>query len=41
MLSDDFVMKDQTGGFGNGFGAETQFVGANAPSSAQIKYLLY
>ncbi|MBT8274240.1 MAG: hypothetical protein KJO77_10565 [Bacteroidia bacterium] len=34
------VMKDQSGGFGNGFGAETQFVGRNAPSSAQIKYLL-
>ncbi len=34
------VMKDQSGAFGNGFGAETQFVGASAPSSAQIKYLL-
>ena len=38
--SDPFVMKDQSGGFGNGFGAETQFVGRNAPSGALIKYLL-
>lgn len=37
--SGKFVMKDQ-GGFASGFGAETQFVGGNPPSSAQIKYLL-
>ncbi len=38
--SDPFVMRDQSGNFGNGFGAETQFVGANPSRSAQIKYLL-
>jgi len=38
--SQPFVMKDRSGGFGNGFGAETQFVGANGPSGAMIKYLL-
>ncbi len=38
--SHPFVMSDQTGSFGNGFGAETQFVGPSASRSAQIKYLL-
>jgi hypothetical protein len=38
--SDPFIMKDQSGSFGNGFGAETQFVGANPSTAAQIKYLL-
>ncbi len=38
--SEPFVMKDGGGGFGNGFGAETQFVGSNGPSGALIKYLL-
>jgi len=38
--SEPFVMKDATGAFGNGFGAETQFVGSNGPSGALIKYLL-
>ena len=38
--SHPFVMKDQSGAFGNGFGAETQFVGGNGPSGALIKYLL-
>lgn len=33
------VMRDQSG-FAGSFGVETQFVGANAPRSAQIKYLL-
>ncbi len=33
------VMKDQ-GGFGSNFGTETQFVGRNPSSVAQIKYLL-
>ncbi|MBT8266927.1 MAG: hypothetical protein KJP20_10320 [Bacteroidia bacterium] len=37
--SKPFVMRDQ-GGFAGSFGAETQFVGASAPRSAQIKYLL-
>lgn len=37
--SEPFVMKDQSG-FASGFGSETQFVGASAPQSAQIKYLL-
>ncbi|SDB37905.1 Sortilin, neurotensin receptor 3 [Flavobacteriaceae bacterium MAR_2010_188] len=35
-----FVMKDQTGAFGNGSGRETQFVGPNPNTGAQIKYLL-
>ncbi|MBT8288216.1 MAG: hypothetical protein KJO00_09365 [Bacteroidia bacterium] len=38
--SEPFIMKDQSGSFGNGFGAETQFVGSNGPGGAQIKYLL-
>lgn len=38
--SKPFVMKDGSGSFGNGFGAETQFVGENGPSGALIKYLL-
>lgn len=38
--SKPFVMKDGSGGFGNGFGAETQFVGSNGPSGALIKYIL-
>jgi len=33
------VMKDQ-GGFGGDFGTETQFVGQNPSTAAQIKYLL-
>lgn len=33
------VMKDQ-GGFGGSFGTETQFVGQNPSTAAQIKYLL-
>ena len=33
------VMRDQSG-FAGAFGGETQFVGASAPRSAQIKYLL-
>ncbi|MDA3906778.1 MAG: hypothetical protein PF484_11950 [Bacteroidales bacterium] len=33
------VMKDQ-GGFGSNFGTETQFVGQNPSTAAQIKYLL-
>lgn len=38
--SEPFVMSNQSGGFGNGFGAETQFVGQNRASGVQIKYLL-
>ena len=37
--SDPMVMKDQSG-FAGSFGSETQFVGASAPSSGQIKYVL-
>lgn len=33
-------MNDNSGSFGNGFGAETQFVGQNPSTAAQIKYLL-
>jgi hypothetical protein len=33
-------MKNSSGGFGNGFGAETQFVGSNGPSGALLKYIL-
>ncbi len=33
-------MNDNSGSFGNGFGAETQFVGRNPSTAAQIKYLL-
>ena len=33
-------MKDASGAFGNGFGAETQFVGGNGPGGALIKYIL-
>lgn len=33
-------MNDNSESFGNGFGAETQFVGQNPSSQAQIKYLL-
>ena len=38
--SDVFYMSDKSGSFGNGFGAETQFVGDNPSSAAQIKYIL-
>ena len=38
--SDVFHMSDKSGSFGNGFGAETQFVGDNPSSAAQIKYIL-
>lgn len=38
--SEPFVMNDNSGSFGNGFGAETQFVGSNGPSGALIKYIL-
>lgn len=38
--SDVFYMSDKSGSFGNGFGAETQFVGDNPSSAAQIKYVL-
>lgn len=38
--SKPFVMKNSSGGFGNGFGAETQFVGSNGPSGALLKYIL-
>jgi len=37
--SEPTIMKDQ-GGFGSSFGGETQFVGQNPSSAAQIKYLL-
>lgn len=37
--SKPMVMKDQSG-FAGSFGGETQFVGASAPSSGQIKYVL-
>ncbi len=37
--SEPFVMTDQSG-FDGGFGTETQFVGANSTTAAQIKYFL-
>lgn len=37
--SKPFVMTDQSG-FDGGFGTETQFVGANSTTAAQIKYFL-
>ena len=36
----DKVMSNNSGGFGNGFGAETQFVGQGKSNNLQIKYLL-